>query len=352
MANAATDSAKKSPTTLLSLPQELQDDILDQVLFSTNIHINEGARHELPRDGPWDPFSNSDMACLADLPYEIASLKLVCHQFANTVGKKWHSKVTYLFPSTISFVDILKQWPAARVSALRYAYVRDYEFTVTFGSFGTGMHISGVLCLFPGLQLDTLTVENMALAPSGESVANGDGGYDLTEFNLMRLPFTNGWKTLEYVSGPLSFLPSQQREFEAKLAQHKIEKEEADLQVEILGKMRPHIRHLADLRQLVAEGIALAPRPSVQLSELEEWYSKHPEAGNPGEFSEEKKAKEVTVRVRRGDKADCVQDGSGLDGFLMDRLVNSNWAELRKGDDKVVDDSVNLPFRHRAEQLK
>lgn len=70
----------------------------------------------------------------------------------------------------------------------------------------------------------------------------------------------------------------------------------------------------------------------------------------PGEFLA-REAKKVMVRVQRGDKANYVEDGSDSDVPDM-ALLRWNWMELRKSDEKIIDDSVQLPFRSRAEQLK
>ncbi|KAF2172683.1 hypothetical protein M409DRAFT_16645 [Zasmidium cellare ATCC 36951] len=360
MANVEVDSAHKPPTTILTLPQELQDDILDRVLLSTTVHIEEGTRRDFSPDdedmfGPLKrKLTNTDISRLSDLPHEIASLKLVCRQFAKTVGGKWHSKVTYHFPSTISFIDILRQWPASKVSSLRYAYIRNFDCIITNDYGFMGMDISSALSFFPGLQLDTLTVDNMALAPSGQNVANRDAGYSIIHFELERLPFTNGWKTLEYLSGPLCLLPSQQRESEAKVAQHKTEKEECDFHLDIVGTVRPQLGHLAEFRERIADGSGVPPWVAAQLVELDEWYAKHPEAGKPGEFpaKEVKEVKEVTVRVQRGSKANYAEDGSGSHNSDEELLRSSNWMEVRKGEDKIIDDSMHTPFRSRAEQLK
>lgn len=45
-------------------------------------------------------------------------------------------------------------------------------------------------------------------------------------------------------------------------------------------------------------------------------------------------------------------DGQGVGDSKIDELINSDWVELRKGDDSVIDDSMHMPFHSVAEERK
>lgn len=339
VADAQIEADCKPPTTFMSLPQELKDDILERTLFSTTVHVERGkVREGFPADSDMEQ-TNHEMSVLPVVPDEITSLKLVCRTFAQSIGKKWHSRVTYYFPSTVSFIDVLSEWPAERIRSLRFAYVCDTPFTrKSFGFLGQSFFL--VPSLFPNLQLEKLVLRNMeTLSTEAGPAEHAISIYQGLHARIGMIPFTRGWKTLEYVSRPLGFLPSEQRILEEGVEEIKARRSEPDFQLELLGPIRPKL--CASPHPLDANG--MGPR-DYQVVEIEQWYADHPEE-RTSEYSFEDNTQRVTVRVRRGRKTVYVEHDAAYDVFRQSLLNNMSWAEIRATNDHIIDDGLHIKPR-------
>lgn len=166
------------PGGLLHLPPEIRRQIYHLVLSTTIIRAKHG---ELLRHENFDPQyllglkktqSITWTISLASLPAPIEKLNLVCRTFNAEVGRSWHSKATYSFPSMLSFMDILSLWPTWKISSAkrmiiyshgicynrRSANSRDDSHSRSYyNDYVQPYHIP---LLFPTLQLDLLVIVN------------------------------------------------------------------------------------------------------------------------------------------------------------------------------------------------
>lgn len=328
MTDTPSEAKKKPSATWYSLPKELKDDILDRVLHATTVQVRRGEVYNV-----YDVRieTNTIMSRLPALPDEVASLKLACRDFAQCIGDKWHPKVTYRFPTTVSLVDILSQWSDEQIRSVRYIRVCDTPLNVrVFGYNGyMGKSLRSVIAMFPGLQLHTLSIENMKLLPSGEGTMPD---YVFTYLDIVPCFLSSkGWKNLEYISGILPFLPSQQAFIENRVEKHSEEMDEADFDVKILGRMRPQMCDLL---------LDWDPSSFVdRATEMKKWYAEHPDEGQPDDFPRET-SKKVTVMMRRGDKAQYMGDGQGLGALFAGFRTwdqDMTWEQMRQMNDYIID---------------
>ena len=324
--------------SLLDLPAELRLDIYTWLFRSLVVEVERGPKRPHRRRGT-SPQPAS--------PREVAALRLVCKEIYGEVGDiSWHPLVTYRFPSTVAFMDVLSQWPQEKVRSLRSVHVVDTPMAVlplqSSGFFVTH-NFNEALAWFPGLKLDLLTVENIWLHPSGEPL---DGQCLMaTSGTLKRLLTTSGWKRVQYLSGVLGLSPTQMKQLDAVVENYRIENQEPDFQYQ-LGRVRPLVHSRENLLDR-SEG----PEDVEETyKHVRQWYDEHPEERRPShesDYLEEVTTKSIVMWAERGHKASYAQDGEALSATLEAlKAEEGTWEEIREGDDLIVDDGVDDPISH------
>lgn len=338
--NAARASDNSS---LLRLPKELRMEMYDWVVYSSHVEIERVYRLNQAGDNSEDDGDNDSagyggippgrrhgtrpstaLARLPGTPRDIAALKLTCRQLNQEVPDDWHSKVTYYFPSTVAFLDILSQWPEEKIRSLRYAHVVDTPLPLYphsyAGAYATAA-FHDALPAFPGLQLDALTVENIWLKADGRE--KDSWCMEAVNGAVQELLLSSGWKHLHYLSGILGLAPSQQRQLHKMIQDCRWAKSEPDFTFGY-GHVRPQLnwrfwnredKHDTDYGDLQEE---------VKL-----WYQNHPEEGQPDGYPEVEKL-HVALWATRGANVDYTQDGAWTywGGTLKDLMDNVGWLQV------------------------
>ncbi|KAI5365523.1 hypothetical protein Slin15195_G050610 [Septoria linicola] len=298
-----------------------------------------------PSSSQWRHRTSRGLSKLPGTPYEVAALRLVCKQIACEIGDDWHSQVCYHFPSTTAFIDILSQWSDHQIRSLRRAYVVDTPLPV-YAYINPGFYVAHnlntALCLFPGLQLDTLTVQNIWLEPGGRPI--DDWAEFATAGTMKRMLSTQGWKRLEYISGILPLSPVQMKQLGTFVENYKAKKQEPDFRYE-LGRVRPR-GYMRD--NLLDRSEGPEDRASTRTA-VQQWYADNPKETPllyESHYLDNVHELQLAMWAERGASADYVEDGAAISSTLESLKDNMTWIELRRTDDYLVDDGVDDPGRH------
>ncbi|KAK4621233.1 hypothetical protein CLAFUW4_06748 [Fulvia fulva] len=348
--------ATTAPNTLLGLASELRLAIFEQVFRSITIDIERGEQRvertvttldrEDDEDGPQISIAESAKRGLSPLPstpHSVINLKLVNRTFAKEIGDKWHQQVTYHFPSTVAFIDVLSQWPKEKISSLRHVHVCDTPLPLypidQPGCYHTH-DFSAAPPLFPGLALDTLTVENIWLEPNGKPL---DGWcLSATYHALMDLVDTSGWRHFHYQSGILGLKPNQLRDIENKIAELKAERGEDDFTY----SFRPLRPQLEGLDTLSVDGTITSSDTEEERAQISEWYAEHPEVEPQGAFPSDVVEKGIAFRASRGSRAKYIETGERLGPVLKGLMEVMTWSQSRATDEYLVDDGLDNATGH------
>ena len=345
-AKQATQHTTKTTPTLDGLPAELRLWIFDLFFRSTVLHV----RHSevVAGDGRRARTGNIRLMSAPPQPYE--KLNLVCRKFNDEIGTSWHSKVTYHFPSTLSFLDVLSQWPARKISEFKNAVLvgtpillpREWE---EGGAYNTSYFVPDILDMAIGLALDTLTVENIWIEPTAET---RDPETRLFIYkDIYKLLMSRGWKELRYVSSILGFHPRAIRRLEKRVQRLRHERDERDF--ELTFNMQ-HIRPIA-IRHGEHAGCpctfktaSLIQDTDKDVMEVEQWWADHPAKRDEQLARDWRRPKmAVAVSARRGANADYMQDSNSLLDDIRRMLGSANWTELRQTPGCFLDDGVDFP---------
>jgi hypothetical protein len=273
-------------------------------------------------------------------PPEITALRLNCKAFAAEISRStWHSHVEYRFPSTVAFIDILSQWSPSQIASVRR--VRVVDSPLPLYPYGGNLcyhthEFSSALEMFPGLQLDRLTVESPWLEPNGRALDSWAGG--AASGSAARLLVTQGWKRLEYVSGILGLMPSQVKQMAKLVEEYRVEKEEPDFDYG-LGRIRPQLDPHAFQRQHGGE-------VEDDKAEVEAWYDARPEEGSPKDFPTDVTELQLSMWAERGQDAKYVVDGTMLAPVIRELVDKVGWLQLRKTNMYLVTDGLDSPEAH------
>jgi hypothetical protein len=116
---------------LAQLPQSKRSDILSSIFRTIIVPISRGAIRqseqkfglETPGLRPEFWQSTSTKREISPLPSLPSVLSTLLETFGHEIGDSWHGQVTYSFPSTVAFLDVLLQWPPQKVQTMPYAHV-------------------------------------------------------------------------------------------------------------------------------------------------------------------------------------------------------------------------------------
>ncbi|CZT23815.1 uncharacterized protein RCC_09529 [Ramularia collo-cygni] len=340
--------------SLLGLPVELRLKIFRLIWRSLVIEVKRGAaRYASESDSESDEDADADyeepemsrscdISPLPGTPSDVAALRRACKRFSHEIDDSWHSEVTYRFPTTVSFIDVLSQWSKEKVCKLRYAYVVDYPLPVYAfdeGGYFMTLDFSDALPMFPGLQLELLSVENIWLTANGEPPDTWC--FSATVGTVKALLLSSGWRRLEYHSGILPLTPTQMSQLDMAVEKYKTERAELDFRYG-LGRVRPHTHSHGNLLDFKLPDEDYG----VTLQLVMEWYTKHADekkACGMNKYPEGVTRKHVAMWAERGSEADYVQSGLGLAPTLASFEGKLSWVELRKTDDYLTGDGAHDP---------
>lgn len=322
-------AAAVARSTLLGLPVELRSQIFDLIFESTTLYVDPGWRDE------------DYNFTLSSPPQLTEKLNLVCHTFNNEIGDSWHKKVTYYFPSTVAFIDVLSQWPEEKIKQIRHAHIVAYPLPIYHhnATFYTTHFMPDALEMFPGLQLDTLTVENIWLEPNGEPLDGWCIG--ATAIDITCLLQSKGWKEFRYLSGVLALTPREIRNLDERITNMKAERNEPGFKYRITR----HRPQLAGLQTVHPHGTAEDENNQDDRDAIEHWYKNHPKEPPQDQSLPEDTEKEVMVWAKRG-TADYVQDGENLDPAIKELLDHKSWIHHRRDGKMLVSDGMDDPSGH------
>ncbi|CBX94372.1 hypothetical protein LEMA_P121360.1 [Plenodomus lingam JN3] len=190
-----------STPSFLSLPVELRELIYGFIFSSYTI------RHGFKqpggsRDAPWTEDANSD-----PLPSTRTALLLTSQQIYTESWRHLPQNVTLHFRGTEDLLHTLFSLDQSTLTHLRHIRLRGYPFPLYpsgRADYYPTYYAANALSLFPGLCLDTLTVEDC-----WHGFGMGDGWRDLTTyFDIEALLKSDGWRELLYITPCTDFIAS------------------------------------------------------------------------------------------------------------------------------------------------
>lgn len=188
-----TGTAMDSPN-LLTLPVELRE-LIYEFLFSSYT-IRHGFKHP----------NNSSTAQQPD-PCTRTALLLTNRQIYTEAWRHLPLNCTLHFRGTENLLTTLFSLDQSVIHRLRYIRLRGYPFPLYLSGraeYYPTYYASNALSLFPGLCLNTLTVEDC-----WHGFGLGDGWRDLTTyFDIEALLHSNGWRELVYTTPCTDFIAS------------------------------------------------------------------------------------------------------------------------------------------------
>jgi hypothetical protein len=261
------------------------------------------------------------------------SILRTCRQLYNEARPLLAPNILLGFCSTSTMLDTLTTLPPSIIENLRHMrlesdpfplYRDDNPFSyITYSPAHT-------LPMFPGLQLDVLTVGD-CYHFSGH--VNDAGGACGTYYDIQTMLEADGWKELRYIIPTTEFMTSHEDEYRSRVAQPAgWDKKLREKDGETSG---------AEVRMYVAGQMSLAgsteppftrssweavPGHLLPLPPLPDWD------------------REVIVIAKRGAGAKYVQDGSTMREHIRRLLDKMSWAELKKSGKYIP--PRNYPWCH------
>ncbi|MCJ1476637.1 hypothetical protein MMC13_005305 [Lambiella insularis] len=329
---------------MLRLPVELQTQIFTHVLRSTPLRYG---------------FTT---AAASPSPRTSTSLQLTCRAF-HSITSSWPAHTLFHFRGTAALIRFLSSITKAQIAQIRHVRVRGFPLPLYRSadrSRFSKYNFTEALKMFPGLQIDTLTVEDpyheRYHGRELDSLCSDMGTYDL----LTDLIHSDGWRELRFVSRTTEFLqwPSCERWHVWGTTTGHVERtfKERKRQFQPEGwirkiEERDGMVSGAGAKLYKAKEACIKDGAEEQTTR-EEWEANDPIDGKPESDGEGEEAshdgatlqsapnsipaqhadrpvmKEVMVVVRRGRGANYVQDGSDLSLELKEMLGKKNWWEI------------------------
>lgn len=228
--SAATQAEAK--ITLLTIPPELRENIFKQYFRSITVRRGFKQLRKWSRrfsSDESDPESLDDSnaddtiieatdsaaakgTSLEEERTQNTSILRTCRQLSNEALPLLALNVLLHFASIVAMLDTLTTLPRC----LRQLRLKAYQFPLyTNDSFFTTYDMASTLPMFPGFQLDVLTVEDCYHDPD---INDGFGDYG-TYFNMHSMLGSAGWKELHYITPTAEFLTLQNYYRKGRIAQ-------------------------------------------------------------------------------------------------------------------------------------
>ncbi|KAH6678141.1 hypothetical protein B0J14DRAFT_582033 [Halenospora varia] len=254
------------------------------------------------------------------------SLLRTCRHFYKIARPIMLSNITLHFSSTCKFLDCLTNLTPDDITQLRYIRTKSFPFPLyrdeDFFPYTTH-DFSSVLPLFPGLQLDLLTVEDCY---HDERVNDGLGDVR-TYIDATFLIHSKGWKELHYITPTTEFMTSRNDRYKTREAQptswdkwlKENDDEDSGAGVKMyVAKERGSKGAAEDPERRVAffAPPGRLPKTSLQISQSD---------GRP--VIDER---EVMVVAKRGKGVSYVEDGMELNKDIEQTFQEMKWPEIRE----------------------
>ncbi|MCJ1403337.1 Polynucleotide 5'-hydroxyl-kinase grc3 [Xylographa trunciseda] len=277
-------------------------------------------------------------------------LKLTSHTMNFSI-LAWPARTVFHFRGTSDLIGFFSQLTKIQLSQIRHVRVKGFPlslFASESARFFTTYDFVEALHMFPGLQLDTLTVED-PFHDEGEVDGFGDPG---AYYNVSALIGSDGWKELRYLSRTTEFL--EWGDYTTDYGEYKRDLQPGGWTKQLEARDGKDSGAGVWLRRASEEGVKGAAEDD---SASESWNQEHDgvAATSEGDKSTREKEeqargatyksfphmlmatkaehsleKEVMVVARRGTGARYVQDGTGLSSGLKKILGELSWAEIEE----------------------
>ncbi|KAH8662914.1 hypothetical protein BGZ60DRAFT_412264 [Tricladium varicosporioides] len=254
------------------------------------------------------------------------SLLRTCRHFYKIARPIMLSNITLYFSSTCKFLDCLTTLTSGDIAQLRYIRTKSFPFPLyrdeAYFSYTTH-NFSSVLPLFPGLQLDLLTVEDCY---HDENVNDGWGDVG-TYMDAMSLILSKGWKELHYITPTTEFMTSRNDNYKTREAQPTCwdrwlkENDGKDSGAEV--KMYVS-------KESSSKGAAEDPERRMAFSALPGHLPKVALQTPQNRRRVVVDKREVMVVAKRGKGVSYIEDGMELDKDIEQTFQEMKWAEIKK----------------------
>lgn len=317
--------------TLTDLPPEVRLQIYKHIFQSTTLTYRSTIDPE-ETEPPHPPRQRN-----------ILGILLTSRKIFQEAHPAWLQHTTFYFPNTSCFIFFLARLPPQILPRIRHITVKAFPVPLDYppGSAVTIVHnITSLLPLFPGLQLDLLTVLDCFHDPDVNDGWGDSGTYSLAD----DLVESDGWRELHFHSPTTEFLnydPPQ-----TSTAGGTVQRGESDRWPQPFGwekalcardgldsgasvkiyrgkQARDHGEDGVDCALLQSTGDEFSQTPL-------------PEGATEGLYqdealkSEEEIAKEILVVIKRGRGVDYAQDGRNLARDLKLLKERLTWVEIRE----------------------
>jgi hypothetical protein len=259
------------------------------------------------------------------------SILRTCRQLYNEAGPLLAPNILLEFSSTSTMLDTLTTLPPSIIESLRYMRLESDPFSLYCDDDRsyTTFHMAHTLPMFPGLQLDVLTVAD---GYHFSGLVNDPWGACGTYYDIQTLLEADGWKELHYIIPTIEFMTSYHDEWSRVAQPAGWDKKLREKDGETSG---------AEVRMYVADqksSAGSAEPPFTRSSwEAVPGYLLPPPAAPDWD-------REVIIIAKRGAGAKYVQDSSMMRDRIRRLLDKMSWAELKKSDKYIP--PRNDPWRH------
>ncbi|KAF4629339.1 hypothetical protein G7Y89_g8812 [Cudoniella acicularis] len=220
------------------------------------------------------------------------------------------------FSSTCKFLDCMTDLPADDISQLRYIRTKSFPFPLYADedAFSYTTYFFGALLpLFPGLQLDLLTVEDCF---HDKDVNDGFGDVG-TYLDIQELITTKGWKELHYITPTTEWISSKRDHRRCRSAQpatwnamlQEQDGETSEAKVEMWIGNEPSVKGQAENPE------TRMPCRIVPSNNIQEAYV----------YDE----REMIVIAKRGNGASYIEDGMELDKGI-EHVFQMTWQDVKQ----------------------
>lgn len=182
--------------TVFDLPPEIKLEILLMVLHNTDISTAKQPVHAFLQGG----YDTDDLYSILD-PYDLRNLWYYLKIFRPSRNIIWEAHVRFVFPTTLSMLDVFSQWPSKRLQQVRRVKFFGQSFRTRRSNstdYGTlFFYPSSALNALPNLKLDHLEYEPEDLLEQERNMRCRT----LAEREIHRMLFlTQGWKRLSVLA--------------------------------------------------------------------------------------------------------------------------------------------------------
>lgn len=256
------------------------------------------------------------------------SILRTCKQLLQEALPLFAPNIRLHFRSPSVMLDALTALPRTTVERIRHIRLKSFPFPLYATRehpFYTTYNMTETLCMLPGLQLDTLTVEDCFHGTGGNGGWGDVGTYDDIEL----LVSEDGWKEMRYITPSTRFMtgrfdPYKVREEQPKAWNQAITKadgESSGAEVKMYVARAPGLKGLTEnpITRTIWEACPGHLRGNLRSAE--------------DSVAEDR---EVMIVARRGLSANYVQDGSHLNKDIAWLMEQMKWQEL-KDSNKYLD---------------